>query len=354
MVESIDMARRLLDAPALMLSSPEQIKSALLKAGMDVEDTSAETLASIDHDGVRAILAFRMHQKTCEQAAKYIRELCEDGRIHSQFNPLGTVTGRFSSENPTLHNVKRGVIRTAFEAGEGMALVVSDYSQIELRAAAAISGDKAMLEAFERREDLHIKTASMILRKAETDITAEERQTAKAANFGLIFGLGAKGLVRDARNKFGVSLTIEQAADIRKSFFAAYPGIASWHKTAWREAAAMNGLAGRFACTITGRRRLIKQDCDEWTRFTTLVNTPVQGACGDGIKIAMIRIAALLPRTAQMVATIHDELVFVCPSDEADSLREMVAAEMKAAMSELFPQLAIEVEAKVCNNWGEK
>ena len=354
MVEATEQLRRALSEPSLNPSSPIQLKAALHKVGVNVDDTSAEVLSEIDHDAARAVLAFREQEKTSQQAQSLLKALSLDGRIHARFEPVGTITGRFSSKEPNLQNVKRGVMRTAFRAPEGKALVVADYSQVELRAVAAIAGDKVMLEAFRNGEDLHRKTAALVLGKPEAEISKFERQTAKAVNFGLIYGQSAAGLVRYARTSYDVEISLEEATKMRERFFASYRGIAAWHKHAWRKAAEIAGSADCCAHTATGRRRLMPLGGEDWPRFTTLVNTPVQGTCGDGMKMAMVRIGALLPPEAEMVATIHDELVVLANKSDAEAVKTMVVEEMRTAMAGLLPGVPIEVEAGVCSNWGEK
>jgi DNA polymerase I-like protein with 3'-5' exonuclease and polymerase domains len=202
--------------------------------------------------------------------------------------------------------------------------------------------------------DLHCKTASLVLGKPEADVTKEERQKSKAVNFGSIYGQSAGGLVRYAKSNYNVTLSDEEAAAMRERFFAAYRGIQAWHRRAWRDAAEISNQGDCCARTVMGRRRLMPLGGDDWFRFTTLVNTPIQGTCGDGIKQAMVRIAALLPPGAELVATIHDELVVLADADQAEAVKDLVITEMKAAMTTMLPDVPIEVEGGVCNNWSEK
>jgi len=354
MVAATGRLRDALGQQDLNPSSPVQLKAALNKLGVNVEDTTAEVLSEIDHDAARAALAYREQEKTAQQAQSLAKAISTDGRIHARFEPVGTITGRFSSKEPNLQQVKRGAMRTAFRAPAGKALVVADYSQVELRAVAAIAGDKVMLEAFRSGEDLHRKTAALVLGKPESDITKHERQTAKAVNFGLIYGQSATGLVRYARTNYDVVISLEDATRMRERFFASYRGIAAWHKQAWRRAAEIAGSGDCCSHTALGRRRLMPLGGEDWPRFTTLVNTPVQGTCGDGMKLAMVSIGRLLPSGAQMIATIHDELVILVDAGQADAVKAMVIEEMRKAMSGLLPEVPIEVEACVCANWGEK
>ena len=346
--------REVLGDPNINPASPAQLKAALHRIGLNVEDTSAEVLSDVDHEAVRAVLAYREHEKTAQQSKSLAKAISADGRIHARFEPTGTDTGRFSAKEPNLQQVKRGAMRTAFAAPEGKALVVADYSQVELRAVASIAGDAVMLEAFRKGEDLHRKTASLVLGKPEAEVTKLERQTAKAINFGLCYGQSASKLVGFAKQNYGVVLSPEEADVMRKRFFAAYRGIAGWHKQAWRRAAEIAGTKDCCAHTALGRRRLMPLGGEDWPRFATLVNTPIQGTCGDGMKMAMVRIGALLPPGVEMVATIHDELVLLADQSDAEAVKTMVVEEMRAAMATLLPDVPIEVEAGVCSHWGEK
>ncbi len=340
--------------PNINPASPAQLLGALNRIGIPVEDTSADVLAGVDHPATRAILEYRDLEKTAQQARAMLKSVGADGRIHARFEPTGTITGRFSAKEPNLQQIKRGEMRAAFRAPDGKALIVADYSQIELRAVASMAADPVMLDAFRKGEDLHRKTAALVLGKPEADITKAERQTAKAVNFGLIYGQSAAGLVRYARTSYDVVISEDEARVMRQRFFAAYRGIAAWHKQAWRGASEIAGVSDCCAHTALGRRRLMPLGGEDWPRFTTLVNTPVQGTCGDGMKMAMVRIGALLPPGAEMVATIHDELVLLADQADAEAVKDMVVEEMRAAMATLLPDVPIEVEAGVCSHWGEK
>ena len=142
-------------------------------------NTNEDSLSECRHPVAGAILEYRKWKKLKEDVGSRIHEIRPDGRIHGQFNPLGTDTGWFSSSEPNMQNITRGELRTAFVASVGNVLVIADYSQIELRAAAYFSGDKRMIEAFIKGEDLHTKTASIVLGKSEKEITNEDRQLAK-------------------------------------------------------------------------------------------------------------------------------------------------------------------------------
>ena len=292
----------------------------------------------------------RSAEKNAQQAESLIDCVEKDGRIHGRFDPTGTDTGRFASKTPNLQNIGRGPLRECFVAPAGSALVVADYSQIELRAAAAIAGEEKMIEAYKRGEDLHRLTAATVLGKDASEVTKQDRQLAKAVNFGLLYGQSAKGLVRYAASSYGVAMSDDQAFEIRQAFFRTYGSLRQWHGES--HVSAERGISE--VRTVLGRRRLIPSDADAWQRFTALVNTPVQGSCADGMKRAMVRLASCLPAGARMISTVHDELIVETSETDAGAVCRLVESAMIEAMSDLFPKVPIEVEAKSCRNWSEK
>jgi DNA polymerase-1 len=329
--------------------SPEQLKDAFAAISVELPNTNEETLAVCQHEAAKLLLAYRSHEMVRRQAEALLSVVSAE-RIHAEFKPLGTETGRFSSANPNLQNIGRGELRKAFAPTDpDKVLVVADYSQIELRVAAWFSGDRAMQQAFAEGRDLHIETAAILLGKKLDEVTKQDRQIAKAANFGLVYGQGAAGLVRYAKTNYGVELTEAEAASIRKKFFAHYKGLASWHKGAFEKAP---GVAeGR---TIIGRRRLLPNTADKWDRFQAQVNFVVQGSCADGLKHALVDLVSRLPFSAHVVGTVHDEVIVECPSAVAADALTIAIDTMKAAFETLFKGLVVEVDGKVCCNWGEK
>jgi DNA polymerase-1 len=228
--------------------------------------------------------------------------------------------------------------------------VVADYSQIELRAAAAIAGERKMIESYKAGEDLHRKTAAAVLCLERDEVTKSDRQLAKAVNFGLLYGQSAPGLMRYAASSYGVSLSEGQAQEIRKAFFRTYTKLRQWHARCRQDA----DYGEKEARTRLGRRRLIPGNASSWERFTARVNMPVQGGTADGMKQAIILVAQRIPEGAHLVATVHDELVVECREEDAEAVKKIVTDSMTEAMAELFPEVPIEVEANICSNWGEK
>jgi DNA polymerase I-like protein with 3'-5' exonuclease and polymerase domains len=349
--EHAGLLRQKLNLPKLNPGSPQQLLEALRAAGIELENTNEETLKAAD-DGeiIPLILEFRGAEKLAQQAASLLECVKQDGRIHGRFDPTGTATGRFSSKDPNLQNVGRGELRTCFVPEAGNKLIVADYSQIELRAAAVIAGETRMIEAYKNGVDLHKQTASEVLNKPLDEVTKQDRQTGKAASFGLLYGQSAPGLVRYAASSYGVQLELEQAEQIRRQFFRTYGHLRQWHGESRNKADA----GAREVRTVMGRRRLLPETASEWERFTALVNTPVQGGCADGMKQALVLIAQRLPAEAKLISTVHDEVLVEAPEAMANEVRDLVQAIMIEAMAALFPQVPIEVEAGSCSHWGEK
>jgi DNA polymerase-1 len=331
-------------------NSTAQVLEKFRGRGVHLPNTQEETLVACQDPLAQEILKYRVSKKLAEQAQSLLNAVGADGRIHASFNPMGTRTGRFSSSKPNLQNVGRG-LRSCFVPRPGNVLVVADYSQIELRGAAATADEEMMLTAYKEGADLHRQTASLVLRKPLEEVLKEHRQLAKAVNFGLLYGQSARGLVRFAKTSYGVDLTESDAEAFRNRFFEAYPGLKRWHNENWQRA--KNGATE--VRTVTGRRRLLPSGpTKEWQRFTGLVNTVVQGGCADGLKYAMVNLAQRLPEGAHIVSTIHDELIVEAPQELAEEVKALVCQSMVEAMELLFPQVPIEVEAKVVANWGEK
>ena len=334
------------------LNAPAQLLKTLQGLGIALKNTNEDSLSECRHPVAKAILEYRKWKKIKEDVESRIGEIRPDGRIHGHFNPLGTDTGRFSSSEPNMQNITHKKLRTAFVASVGNVLVIADYSQIELRVAAYVSGDKRMIEAFVKGEDLHTKTASIVLGKSEKEISNEDRQLAKALNFGLLYGQSAEGLVRYAKTRYGVEMTEKQAAKTRAVFFKHYDGLARWHAKAWSEVECTEVEEGR---TILGRRILINPEASNWECFQAKTNLVVQGACSDGLKLALCEIHHALPKDAEIIAAVHDEIIVETIEAQGEQVKKLLSKLMVGVFDKLFKkQVAVEVDAKICENWGER
>jgi DNA polymerase-1 len=226
-------------------------------------------------------------------------------------------------------------------APPGRVLLKADYSQIELRIAAKVSGDKALLDAYRQGLDLHTLTAQRVLGLETVD--KAQRQLAKALNFGLLYGMGAPGFRVYAKSQYGQDLTIEQAREYRTAFFKAYPGLARWHRQ-------VRAIHAHQTWTLGGRRRLLTaKDSD-----TLRLNSPVQGTGADGLKRAL---ALLWERrydcpTAFPVLAVHDELVVEVDADKAEAAADWLRSAMVDAMSPLIDPASVAVDVSAGQTWG--
>ncbi|MBV9489473.1 MAG: hypothetical protein JO069_07085 [Verrucomicrobia bacterium] len=336
--------------PWVNVDSPKQLREAFEGLGVELPNTNEDTLKACPHAAAKTVLAYRASEVVRRQAGALLEAVTPSGRIHGRFNPLGTETGRFSSSDPNLQNIVRGPLRGCFGPSESdRVLVVADYSQIELRVAAWLAGDQTMVEAFQKGQDLHVLTAATVLNKPAAEVTKADRQLAKAVNFGLLYGQSAAGLVRYARTNYGVELAEAAAARIRREFFKHYRGLAAWHRSAREKGA--ETTEGR---TVIGRRRLLGEGASDWERFQAQVNYVVQGSCADGLKCALVDLAAQLPSQARLIGTVHDEVLVECPRADAYTVLTSVREAMLEACRRLFEGLSVEVEGKLCETWADK
>jgi DNA polymerase-1 len=352
--EAEDLARRLDEAAparpgfltrsgAFEWDSPQQAQEALALLGHAVGNTDDETLARIGHPLADLLRQYRAATKRGgTYGADWLQHVAADGRIYASWNQLGTVAGRTSCSDPNLQQVPRDKrYRRCFAAPPGRVLVKADYSQLQLRIAAKVAGEEGMLGAYRAGLDLHALTARRLTGKE--GVTRDDRQLAKAVNFGLLFGLGVRGLRGYAKSNYGLDLTEAAAGQYRRAFFAAYPGLERWHRKA--------GNSRAPECrTLAGRRRLL----DDKTPYTHRLNTPVQGTEADGAKLAM---ALLWERRAECPGAVpvmfcHDEIVAECDADQADAVQAWLTRAMVDAMAPFIDPVPVEVEAKAGRTWA--
>ena len=242
---------------------------------------------------------------------------------------------------PNLQNLPRDpVYRECFRPAEGRVMIKADYAQIELRIVAEMAPDARMKQAFAEGKDLHATTATHLLGKGEEeDVTSDERQLAKAVNFGLIYGMGAKALTKYARTNFGQDLDESEAAGIRRRYFEAYPGIRIWQQIQGRETETR---------TVLGRRRILDSD----RHYTARLNSPVQGTGADGLKLALVKMwESRDDIDAFPVLAIHDEIVVECPTDKAEEAKAWLVRCMREGMEEFLKEVPIVVDAEVRRTW---
>jgi len=274
------------------------------------------------------------------------------GRIHTSFNQTVTATGRLSSSNPNLQNIpvrtEEGLrIRSLFMAEEGHLFLSSDYSQIDLRVLAHYSGDKALIEAFKRGEDIHLRTASEVFDVPPPFVTPEMRRMAKTVNFGIIYGMSPYGLSKE----LGISRS--QAAAFIERYFLRYPGVKRYMEETVKRAKREG-----YVTTILERRRFIPEinsPVKHIREFAerTAINTPIQGSAADIIKLAMIRAYRFIKERnlkTRLILQVHDELVFEVPEQELDLVRDEVKAIMEGVIELSVP---LTVNIGTGQNWAE-
>ena len=300
--------------------------------------TSAEVLESLrgKHEIIDAILEYR---KVAKLKSTYVDGLLKvvgkDGRIHTHFNQADTRTGRLSSTEPNLQNIPVRTelgsrLRAFFKAKSGCELVDADYSQIELRVLAHISGDQHMIEAFNSDEDIHTKTASQVFKMPLNFVTPEMRRRAKAVNFGIVYGIGAFSLSQD------IGVTVSEADQYIKDYLETYSGVRQYMEDTV-EFAKENG----YIATLFGRRRALPEISARNKNIVNFgkrvaMNTPIQGTAADIIKIAMIRVYRRLMQenlSAQLILQVHDELIVEAPEHEVAQVEQLLKEEMEKAVS---------------------
>lgn len=322
-------------------NSPEQVRHAFCSVGIQVDSTDDDALAAIDHHLAAALREYRSASKLAGTYGRdWLKHSGPDDRVFATWKQIGAgASGRMSCKGPNLQNLPRDPrYRRCFVAPGGRTLVKADYSQIELRIAAKITGDTRMLDAYRKSDDLHTLTARALLGKAE--ITKSDRQLAKAVNFGLLYGQSAEGLLRYAAANYGVKLTSAEAARHRETFFRTYSGLRAWHRSIANDPCDTRTLTGR-------RRRDVR-------RFTEKLNTPVQGSGADGLKRAL---ALLWERRTDCpgafpVLLVHDEIVVECDAGRAEETADWVREAMRDGMAPLIDPVPVEVEVTTGRTWA--
>ena len=276
------------------------------------------------------------------------------GRIHGNFKMTGTKTGRFSCSNPNLQNIPRGkAFRGLFKAPEGRIFVIADYSQMELRVAAMVAKEEKLLEAYKEGKDIHAITAAMLLTKTPEEVTKQERQLAKAVNFGLLYGQGVKGLKDYAADTYGVDISEAEAKTYKDAWFEAFPAFADWQRR--------SAITSKMTSTVTTplgrtRRFLGSKDGDQYCA-TKVFNTPIQGGAAEVMLAALGRLSDLLvDLDAKPIAVIHDEVIVETSPAEASKVEEALQEAMLKGMLDIFPEATTKglVDAHRASSWADK
>ena len=347
------------------INSPQQLARVLFeelklaqprktRKGYSTQAAILETLRG-QHPVVELVMEYRQLSKLKSTYADALLELISpsaDGRMHTNFNPTGTATGRLSSSEPNLQNIPvRGelgrMIRRAFTVPPGAYLLSADYSQIDLRVLAHLSGDPSLIAAFASNEDIHASTASRLFDVPRDEVSPEMRRVAKTVNFGVIYGMSDYGLER------ATELSREEAAQFISSYFDKYPEVGKYMEKT-REQARKSG----YVQTLMGRRRLIPEinSPNRLVREAAermAINAPVQGTSADIIKVAMVRLHREMAQRglrSKMLLQIHDELLFEVVEGEVAEMKALVSRLMSEAVPLCVP---LKVDIKLGRNWDE-
>lgn len=317
--------------------------------------TNAKVLSDLarDHEIVRLILDWREKSKIKSTYLDTLGPLRRgDGRVHTTYNQTITATGRLSSSDPNLQNIPTRselgrTVKTAFSAGEGSVFLAVDYSQIELRLLAHLSGDEHLVRAFNEGEDFHAETAARVFGVPVSEVTPDLRSRAKAVNFGIVYGQQAYGLSQS------LHISMAEARDMIDRYYEAYPGVRTF-----LDSVVARAKQTGYAETMYGRRRHIpelKAKTPQLRGFgeRTAMNHPMQGTAADIIKIAMARVSRRLEEegfAAHMILQVHDELDFECPVNEVERLTTMVRDVMEHVVDLRVPLIA---EASTGITWAD-
>lgn len=336
---NVNSPKQLADALFVKLGLPPKKKT---KSGFS---TDAETLESLRGKSpvVEDILQYRTYQKLNSTYVEgLLKQVEEDGRIHTVFNQTETRTGRISSNEPNLQNIPVRTelgkeLRKFFIAPNGCVLVDADYSQIELRILAHISNDSAMIEAFEKGEDIHAATAARIFGVPLNMVTPQLRSRAKAVNFGIVYGIGAFSLAKDT------GVTVKEADSFIKNYLTQFAGVKQY-----MDDTIAFGEKNGYVATMYGRRRALPELRSSNRNIKALgerlaMNTPIQGTAADIIKLAMVHVEARLRKEnmqSKLILQVHDELIIEAPISEKEQAEQILKEEMQNAATLRVPLVA--------------
>jgi DNA polymerase-1 len=336
--------------PRLNLNSPKQITDAFKTLGIDLPDTKVWTLLKVDHPAARALLEYRELQKKLgtylETYPNFISP--KTGRIHANFLQCRVPTGRLACTAPNIQQIPHeDEFRRCFVAEEGHVLVISDYSQIELRILAEVSEDSAFVSAFQRGDDLHRLTAATMYGVPMEEVTKDQRSDAKRINFGLMYGRGARSLSAQ------LGTDEERGRQLIDEYFANYPKVQRFlQRTANR------AVRDRTLRTLAGRVRKFGNDPiadDRGAMRREAMNFPIQGSSADIAKLALVYVRQELQGLdASLINSIHDEFVIECAEDQAEEVSKKTQAAMVRAGEDILEKVPVEVEATISREWRKQ
>ena len=352
------------------LNSPVQVTKYLKdKLGYEVDSSDVETLKSIDHPFAAKLLRFRTLEKHLNFIDQFESFGAKSGRLYPSYNQCRAATGRMSSSKPNGQQIpKRGdgkIFRSLFKALPGKKLVKIDFAAIEMRVIARLAKDKAMMEAIANGVDLHRLTAAKTANKTMDEVTKDDRQKAKAVNFGLIYGMSAPTLKKYAFMNYNVRMTDDEALQTRDRYFELYRGIAKWHieqKQAMYTSKPYHCHAHdkgyyityvAMQSTLTGRKRYWANFAGETiAKPTEFYNSADQGTSADITKLSLIRLYNELPEDAHIIAAIHDEVLVEVPEEKAEEIAAMVLKVLTEEGSKVLFPVKVDAEVEIAQSWG--
>jgi len=351
------------DPEVFNLNSPVQLlrKFTALLGQPPVDPKSEKKSASksalqeyvADHAVVADYLRWKRLEKRRQMAETLLNNLSSDGFIRASYLQMGADTGRMSCMSPNLQQIPRDVrFRACVQAPAGWKFVVADYGQMELRLAAAEAQDPLMTQVFQQGKDLHTITATQIYGVAEDEVTKEQRQVSKSANFGLLYGSGAKGL-RNYAAQMGIQMDLAEAAEVREKFHAAYKGIAAWQRENARLA-----NADKNDPSIRIRHSELRRFLPgENNKLTTRCNTPIQGAGAAVLKVTLGKLWSLLHADGEdvvrLAGVVHDEIILLVKEEHADAWAEQLQCVMEECEARWLGDIPPLAEANVGDSWDQ-
>jgi len=320
-----------------------ELKAILNSIGLHIDDTKKKTLIQMldEYPFLQLIIYYRQIKVNIQKCDEILRNInSETGRVYPIYNQI-VDTGRMSCSKPNIHGMpKSKKFRRLFIAPPGSAIIRADFSQIELRVAAEMSGDSMMIKAFNEDHDLHALTASLILEKPVKYISKSERQQAKAVNFGILYGIGAKNLQESAISTYGVYLSLEDAEKFKIKFYSSYKGFAYWQQ---------QQLYKTETRTLSKRRRIWK---NQIPKPTQLFNSPIQGTAADILKKSLVLLSdKLLKWESKIIGTIHDEILVETPGESTDDVKIVVEKAMIEAGECYLKSIPLKVDVSDSGCW---
>jgi len=346
------------------LNSPKKVKEAFLKLGIDIDSTNEREIALVDHPAAKELLKYRELQKIKTSYGENILAMIHpfDGRLHSDFNQIGTRTGRFASRNPNLQQMPSD-FRMCVSL-EDYKIVSADFANIELRILAEYSNDPEFIKAFSSGDDPHKSTAAGMFNLPIDSITKEQRFIAKTINFGLVYGMGIdklRDLLNAKKEEGQKKLTFDEVKAMYNKYKQTYRGAINWLRETGEQ-----GLAQMYSTTMLGRKRLLFRpvftgDDEAFNRQLSATkrqaaNSPIQGTSADITKLAMLNVYHDLSKynyRAKMIIQVHDEIVVLAHKNEAISIKDIIIESMMDAAQDVLKKVPIKVDSVIGDMWAK-